>query len=151
MLPQRLLRGPLSKGVGYLDHLSSRAPRIPLLLIRLAQGRMLHHHFVRATQTTASFVGILITLLENALRPGSLIRAKAPVRTTRTRARGRLFKSGREGSISLHLLIFPRVHQLWHVHSLSTTSLQLYYLILVHHIALLVQNSVKKWDLISVT
>jgi len=105
MLRIKLLRRPLIKGVGYSGHLSSRAPHIPLLLSKMAQGRMLHHPFVRAAPIIALIVGIQITLLVNALR------AKTPGKIKRTRTKCRLIKSGMEGLISLHLLIFPRVHQ----------------------------------------
>ena len=77
----------------------------PLLLSKMAQGRMLHHPFVRAAPIIALIVGIRITLLVNALR------AKIPGKSKITRTKGRLFKSGMERLISLHLLIFPSVHQ----------------------------------------
>jgi len=104
MLRIKLLRRPLIKGVGYSGHLSSGAAHVLLLLRKMAQGRMLHHPFVRAAPIIALIVGIRITLLVNALR------AKTLGKTKRTRTKGRLFNSGMEGLISLHLLIFPEVH-----------------------------------------
>jgi hypothetical protein len=56
-------------------------------------------------------MGVLATLHENAPSLGSQNRGKVLVRTIRIREKDRLFKFSREGSISLHLLIFQRVHQ----------------------------------------
>jgi hypothetical protein len=61
---------------------------------------MLHHPFVLATQIVALIVGVLSTLLENAPRPDSQIRAKALTRTIRTKERERLFRSSKGGLIS---------------------------------------------------
>jgi hypothetical protein len=72
---------------------------------------MLHHQFILATQIVALIVGVLATLLENASSLGSQIRGKVPIRTIRTREKDKLFKFGKEGSISLHLLIFQKMHQ----------------------------------------
>jgi len=66
MLPPKLFVRPLSQGVGYLGPHSNRAPHIPLLLSRMAQGRMLYHLFVQAMQIVASIVGVPLTSLENA-------------------------------------------------------------------------------------
>jgi hypothetical protein len=56
----------------------------------------------------ALIVGVLATLHENAPSLGSKIRGRGKflIRTIRTRAKDRLFMFSREGSISLHLLIF---------------------------------------------
>jgi len=111
MLPPKLFVRPLSQGVGYLGPHSSRAPHIPLLLSRMAQGRMLYHLFVQAMQIVASIVGVPLTLLENAPGPGRQIKAKALTRTTRTKARGRLFRSSKGGSISPLLQNSRKKHQ----------------------------------------
>ena len=140
MLLRKLLRRPLNKGDGYSGCLSSRAPLVPLFCSRIFQGRMLYHQLVQAQQIIASIVGVPPTLPDNAPKSGSLIKARVLTRTIETRARSRLSKSDREGLISPCLLIFPRMHHLWWVHSLSTTSLQLYYSTPVHHIVLLVQK-----------
>jgi hypothetical protein len=62
-------------------------------------------------QIVVSIVEVLATLYENAPSLGSQIRGKVLIRTIRTREKDRLFKFSREGSISLHLLIFQKVHQ----------------------------------------
>jgi hypothetical protein len=111
MLILILLRRPLNKGVGLSRPHSSRASPIPLFLSRLAQDRMLHHQFILAMQIVALIMGVLATLHENAPSRGSQIRGKVLIRTIRTREKDRLFKFNREGSISLHLLIFQKVHQ----------------------------------------
>jgi hypothetical protein len=56
-------------------------------------------------------MGVLLTLLENALSPDSKLRAKAPIPTIETRARNRLFKSSESGSISPPLQSFLMAHQ----------------------------------------
>jgi hypothetical protein len=66
---------------------------------------------VRATQIIALIVGVLATLHENAPSLGSQMKGKFLIRTIRTRAKDRLFMFSREGSISLHLLIFQKVRQ----------------------------------------
>jgi hypothetical protein len=111
MLLSKLLRRPLKKGVGFSGPHSSRALHDPLCLSRLAQGQLLSNQLIRATQIVALIVGFLATLHENAPRLRSQIRGKFLIRTIRTRAKDRLFMFSREGSISLHLLIFQKVHQ----------------------------------------
>jgi hypothetical protein len=56
-------------------------------------------------------MGVLATLHENVPSLGSQIRGKVVIKTIRAREKDRLFKFSREGSISLHLLIFQKVHQ----------------------------------------
>jgi hypothetical protein len=106
MLLLKLLRRPLNKGVGFSSPHSSRALHDPLCLSRLAQGRLLSSQLIRATQIFALIVGVLATLHQNAPSLGRKIRGKVLIRTIRTRGKDRLFKFSREGSISLHLLIF---------------------------------------------
>jgi hypothetical protein len=106
MLLSKLLRRPLNKGVGFLGPHSSRALHEPMCLSRLAQGRLLSSLLVRATQIVALIMGVLATLHENAPSLGSQIKGKFLIKTIRTRAKDRLFVFSREGSISLHLLIF---------------------------------------------
>jgi hypothetical protein len=77
----------------------------------MAQGRIYSIHPARATQTDVSIVGVLLTLLENALIPDSKLRAKAPIPTIETRARNRLFRSSEGGSISSTLQSFLMAHQ----------------------------------------
>ena len=88
----KFFRRNLSKGDGFSGLHCSRIILYPLLLSKMAQGRVLHHPFVWAAPTIALIVGIWITVLVNALRSGILIRTKAPVKTKRTRAKSRLFK-----------------------------------------------------------
>jgi hypothetical protein len=111
MLLPKLLRRPLNKGVGFAGPHSSTALHDPLCLSRLAQGRLLSNQLVQTTQIIALIVGVRATLHENAPSLGSQIRGKVLIKTIRTREKDRLFKFNREGSISLHLLIFQKVHQ----------------------------------------
>jgi hypothetical protein len=48
---------------------------------------MLRHQFVLATQIIALIVGVQVTLLKNAPRPGNQIKVKVLVRITKTRGR----------------------------------------------------------------
>jgi hypothetical protein len=111
MLLPKLLKRPLNKGIGFSGPHSRRALHDPLCLSRLAQGQLLSSQLIRATQIIALIVGVLATLHENAPSLGSQIRGKVLIRTIRTREKDRLFKYSEEGSISLHLLIFQKVHQ----------------------------------------
>jgi len=98
----------LSMGNGFSCLQISRESHITLFLSILAQGWLLNSQFVQAIQNVALFVRVLLTLLGTALRSGSQVMAMA---LTRARAKSRWLKRGREALISLHLLIFPRVHQ----------------------------------------
>jgi hypothetical protein len=111
MLILKLLRRPLNKGVGFSGPHSSRALHDPLCLNRLAEGQLLSSQLVRAMQIVALILGVLATLHENAPILSSQIRGKFLIRTIRAREKDRLFMFSREGSISLHLLIFQKVHQ----------------------------------------
>jgi hypothetical protein len=66
----------------------------------MVQGRIHSSHPTRVTQTDASIVEVLLTLFEIALSPDSKLKAKAPVPTTKTKARSRLFRSSMGGLIS---------------------------------------------------
>jgi hypothetical protein len=110
MLLPKLLRRPLNKGVGFLGPHSNRALRDPLCLSRLARGQLLSSLLVRATQIVALIVGVLATLHENVPSLGSQIRGKFLIRTIRAREKDKIFMFSKEGSISLHLLIFQKVH-----------------------------------------
>jgi hypothetical protein len=146
----KLFRMPLSQGVGFSGLLSNRVWQDPLLHSQMAQGWIFSSHPARATQTDVSVVGVLLTLLENALSLDSKHRAKTPIPIIETRARNRLFRSSEGRSISPPLQSFLMAHQSWRVHFLSTASPLLYYLTLVHHIVSLVQNLVQKWVWISI-
>jgi hypothetical protein len=56
-------------------------------------------------------MGLLLTLFEIALRPNNKLRAKAPIPTTETRARNRIFKSSEGRSISPPSQNFLMAHQ----------------------------------------
>jgi len=62
-------------------------------------------------EIVASIVGAQFISPVSARNPSDKTRAKALIRTTRTRAESRLFRSGKGASISPLLLNFLRVHQ----------------------------------------
>jgi hypothetical protein len=67
---------PLSQGVGFSGSLTNRVWQDPLLHSQMAQGQIYSSHPARVTQTDVSIVGVLLTLLENAVSPDSKLRAK---------------------------------------------------------------------------
>jgi hypothetical protein len=107
----KLFRMPLSEGVRFLGPLSNRVWQDPQLHSQMAQGRIYSSHLARVTKTDVSIMGVLLTLLENALSPDSNLRAKAPIPTTETRARNRLFRLSKGGLISPLLQSFLMAHQ----------------------------------------
>jgi len=111
MLHLHLLRKPLSKGVGLSGPHSSRVMQDPWPLSKLAQGRMLHSQSVQVTEIVVSIVEVQLTSLESARSPGVKTRAKVLIRTTRTREKGRLFRSGKGVSTSPPLQSFQKGHQ----------------------------------------
>src|SRR5579859_4738588 len=111
LLP-RLFREPLSQGVGLSGHHSSQELFVLLFLSRMAQGLTFSSSpLVLATQIVASFVAAPITLPVNAPRPGRRVKGKAQAKTTRTRARGKLFKSDKGELTSLPSLSSRKVHR----------------------------------------
>ena len=62
-------------------------------------------------EIVASIVGAQLISPVSAHNPSDKTRAKALIRTTRTRAEGRLFRSGKGTSISPLLQNFLRAHQ----------------------------------------
>jgi len=108
MLHPKLLRKPLSKGVGLPGLPSNRVMPDPLLHSRMAQGRILNSHFLRAMQIIASTVEVPLTLLKSVLKQDSQITGKALIRT---RIGSRLSMSGKGGLISPLLQNFLTEHQ----------------------------------------
>jgi hypothetical protein len=72
----KLFRMPLSQGIGFLGPLSNKVWQDLLLHSQMVQGRIYNSHPTRVTQTDVSIVGVLLTLLENAVSPDSKLRAK---------------------------------------------------------------------------
>ena len=97
----------------------------------LVQGQMINSSIVGTTTTVVSIVGVPHILLEIALNPRNLFRARTPTRTIKARVRSKLCKSGKGRSTLPPLLNSQRTPQLWWVYFLSLTKLQLHYLILV--------------------
>src|SRR6185436_18128608 len=118
------LRRPLSQGVG-LFVLLSRSSRLDsgylskldlhLSNSRPDLGRILSQPLALTTITAVSDAGVRITLPRCAPRRDNL-KGRLLAEMIRTRARGKLFKSGRADLISPALLTFPREHQLCRVH-----------------------------------
>ena len=105
------LRKHLSKGVGLSGPHSSKAICDLLSHSKLAQGQMLHSQYVQVTEIVASNVEVQLTSLESARSPGVKTRAKVLIRTTRTREKDRLFRSGKGVSTSPPLQSFQKGHQ----------------------------------------
>jgi len=108
MLHPKLLRKPLSKGVGLPGLPSKRVMPDLLLHSKMAQGRILNSLFIQAMQIIASTVEVPLTLLESVLKQDSQIRGKALIRT---RIGSRLSMSGKGGLISPLLQNFLTEHQ----------------------------------------
>lgn len=106
-----------NKVVGLFDRLSSKAVTVSQISHPKAPTRMFPIKIARGMETNVLPVEALITMQRNALRTG---RSKDKFRI-RTKARSRWYKSGREGSTSLHSLTYRRELQWWWVFSLSET------------------------------
>ena len=125
------LRRPLSQGVGLLGLLSSSSSSSSRLVSchlsklamlhhnssRLALGRILSRPLALTTTTVVLNVGAQITLQKCALKRDKL-RGRLLAEMIRTRARSKLFKSGKADLTSPILLSFRKEHRLCRVHSL---------------------------------
>ena len=82
----------------------------------LVQGQMINSSIVGTTTTVVSIAGVLHILLEIALNPRNLFRARTPTRTLtkiiKARVRSKSCKSGKGRSTLPPLLNFRRTHQL---------------------------------------
>lgn len=132
-----------NKDIRWSGHLSSQR----LLTIPKAQlqGTTLktnsNNRIIRIDGTDASLVRTLATMRKTAL--GISRRYKAQIRI---RARNKRCKWGKTGWTSPHWSIFRKEHPSWPVHFPFLINLQLFSLILAHHIISLAKISVPNVD-----
>ena len=124
MLQLHPLRRPLSQGDRLFDLLSSSSSSSSKLAMlhhiscsRPALGQIFSKPLALTTTIVVSSVGARITLPKCA-RKRDKIRGRLLAEMIKTRARSKLFKSGRADLTSPTLLNFPKEHRLCRVHSL---------------------------------